>query len=356
MEQSGREFGLAVLEWRRDAFIKELVELSSNITDEGVHQARIESRRMRAALESFQDMLPTRPFDSVYKEVRHVTRILGTPRENAVSLGLIRELRKKRAAKTFCLKYLNKQFASRLKKKEKQLRKRLGHIDPNRFRSRFELLISAMLADNRSPVAPSATESSSAQIQNRASHPCQPTLFLMCESAVEQAARVLARFTESICTFSTVGKFHLAADEELHSLRIAAKRARYAMEMYSPIWPGDLAACIEKAREFQQSAGKFNDWCMLCQRLESEGKRLDSPDSVRLAFQIGKLSSYAEARKAEMKAPMRKALIEFQESLSKCMGVNSRQTKSDPKVMHRATRKPHSWKDSKDAATGEGAA
>ena len=128
------------------------------------------------------------------------------------------------------------------------------------------------------------------------------------------------------------------------------------MEIYSSIWPGGLTACIEKAREFQQTAGKYNDWCMLCQRLESECKRLDSQDSVRLAFQIGKLSSYAEARKAALKAPMRKALIEFQESLSSYMGAKRPQTKSDPKVMCRVTRKPHARKDSKDTATGEGAA
>jgi CHAD domain-containing protein len=336
MENNGREFGLAMLGRRVDAFFKELLALVSNTTDETVHQTRIESRRMRAALEAFRDRFPARPYDAVYREVRQITRILGAPRESAVSMSLIRELVENRSGDMSCLKYLDKRFAFRRKKQEKQLRKRLGRIDPHRLKSRLEFLISKM----------DASEGNSASA-------FQPTLFQMNESALEQAVRVLTSLTVSISEFPAIRRFEQASDEELHSLRIAAKKARYAMEIYSTIWPGGLSEHIEKARKFQQAAGKYNDWSVLPRHFDDEVKRLVSPDSVYLAFEIGKLSSYVEMRKTELRVNIRAALIEFQKSLSKLSCTSRTPAGSGMSALSRVTRKSRQKKSSAGKQTGD---
>jgi CHAD domain-containing protein len=313
--KSSREHSRNVLTGRIKVFLKELRALASGTTDEGVHQTRIESRRMRIALEAFRETFPERSFDSVYREVRHVTRILGTPRENAVTLGLVRELAGRRPDEDLCLKYLEKRLAGKLKKQKRQLRKKFGRIDLPRFKAHLEDLMSAMVADQDSAASPPEENSSSKPASNKTKQARQKTLFKMGADPLEQAARLIARLTAPIREFPTARRFDQAPDEELHSLRIAAKKTRYAMELNSSIWPGGLSDHIEKAHKLQQTGGKYNDWCALCCHLENELKRLDSPDSLVLAFQMGKVTAFAETEKEQLKARMREALVEFQNSL-----------------------------------------
>jgi CHAD domain-containing protein len=336
MNDTGRQFGSAELGRRMDAFFKELLGLVSDTTDEAVHETRIESRRMRAALEAFRDIFPRRPFDSVYREVRQITRILGVPRESAVSMALIRDLTENRPADPSCLEYLHKRFASRLKKQEKQLRKKLGRIDPHRLRSRVEFLISKIDANEK-----------------RAASSSQPALFQMSESALEQGARVLEGLTSSIREFPAIRRFEQASDEELHTLRIAAKKARYVMEIYSSVWPGGLSDQIDKARKFQQAAGKYNDWSVLCRHFVDEVGRLNSPDSIGLAFEIGKLSSYVEMLKKDLKVRMRGALIEFQKNLSCLSYAHKSPCKLKINDLSRVTRKTRQKKSSPSKIAGQ---
>jgi CHAD domain-containing protein len=336
MYHTCQEFGIAVLGRRVDAFFKVFFELVSNTTEEAVHQTRIESRRMRAALEAFRGMFPARPFESIYREVRQITRILGAPRESAVSISLIQELADSGSADASCLEYLGKRFASRLKKQEKQLRKRLGRVDPHRLRSRLEFLISIM-----------------DQSEGNTASPSQPTLFRMSESALEQGVRVLTDLTASISEFPATRRFDQASDEELHSLRIAAKKTRYAMELYDSIWPGGLSERTEKARNFQQAAGKYNDWSVLCRYFDDEVKRLKTKDSVFLAFGIGRLSSYVELRKKSLKIRMRETLVEFQKSLRGLFGAKKLRTELNMRALSRVTRKSQQRKSSAGKTNGQ---
>ncbi|MBN1556319.1 MAG: CHAD domain-containing protein [Phycisphaerae bacterium] len=50
-----------------------------------------------------------------------------------------------------------------------------------------------------------------------------------------------------------------SAGEELHRMRIAAKRLRYAMEIFDPFWRGRLEGFTRRIKEFQQSLGEFHD-------------------------------------------------------------------------------------------------
>jgi len=332
MSRVEHEFALKVLRFRADVFSKKVIKLVSDITDETVHEARVESRRMRAALEAFREMFPSRPFDSVHRAVRQMTRLLGRPRETAVSLSLIRELTRSGAAEPFCLKYLHKRFASRLKKQEGWLHKRLRRIDPARLLSRLQCLLSEIEPNEHHVSARHAAVSSSAHGRRRTSNRCQPTLFQMRESAVEHSHRVVTGLTAPISEFQTQ-RFDNATDEEFHSLRIAAKRSRYAMEIFSSIWPGGLSNCIEKARRFQNAGGAYNDWSALCSRFEREIERLDSAASVHLAFQIGRLAAAAESRKASAKVSMRAALVEFQKSLAGLAYANRLKAASNLRTM-----------------------
>jgi CHAD domain-containing protein len=320
MEKTDREFGAEVLRFHADRFIRELLTLLSEVTDEAVHQTRVESRRTRAALEAFQQMFPPHPFKSAYGAVRQITCVLGEPRETAVSLRLLRELAKNGAAGRSCLKYLGKHLNYRLKRQEEQMQKKLRRIDPLRLHSKLEFLLSIMDSNE----APRGTQPQGASATDaarlHASRPFQPTLFQMRESAVAQGYQILAGCMKPILEYRTNQRFDSASDEDLHSLRITAKRARYAMEIYSSVWPGGLSRCIEKACKFQEVAGLHNDWSVLRRYMHKEVKHL-SKGSLRRAFEIGRLTEYIELRRTDLRKTIRTALLELQEGITGLLDV-----------------------------------
>jgi len=291
MEETDLEFGFEAIHTRVAVFTSRLIGVVPGVTDRAVHETRVESRRLRAALISFRQMFPPYPFKSAYGAVRKITRLLGKPRETAVMLKLVQGVSQDRALDRSCLQYIEARLESRLRGREALLEKELKRVDPLRIRAKLDFLLSVR-------------------------EPAQPALFQMRESALAQSFRALKGFTASISEYNAMQRFDAATDDELHLLRIAAKKARYAMEIYSPIWPGGLSEHIVKARKFQDAGGVYNDWRGLRCFLDNEAKRLHSKESVRLAFEIGRLAEYAESRKSELRVLLRAALAEFQESLA----------------------------------------
>ena len=313
MNATDQEFGIEVLRLRLDVFTSQLIKLVSNAGDKAVHETRVESRRMREALESFRDMFPPFPYSSAYKSVRQITHILGEPRETAVISGLVEGLANDGTADRACV-YLQSRLNSRLRKQKARLEKKLRHIDPLRIRCKLDFLLSIMESSAGSGASPdSSTRSSHSHLAS----PSQPALFQMRETALSRSCRILDGFADSIAEYRATRRFEAAVDEDLHSLRIVAKRTRYAMEMFSPVWPGGLERHIERARKLQEAGGAYNDWNTLRSCLDSELKRLEgSTKSVGLIFEIGRLAEYAELRKSDLKAMMRTALIELMKSLA----------------------------------------
>jgi CHAD domain-containing protein len=142
----------------------------------------------------------------------------------------------------------------------------------------------------------------------------QPALFEMGKTAEMRFCRILNDFASPFSKYRAIQQFNAATDEELHSLRIAAKKMRYSMELFSAIWPGGLSASIEKARSFQNYGGAYNDWNMLRSYLDTQVKRLDPTD--RLSSEICRLADFIELRKFDLKSKMREALMDLQENLA----------------------------------------
>ena len=314
MNATDQEFGIEVLRLRLDVFTGQLIKLVPNVSDKTIHETRVESRRMREALESFRDMFPPFPYSSAYKSVRQITHILGESRETAVISGLVEGLARDGAAERACVEYLQRRLNSRLRKQKARLEKKLRRIDPLRIRCKLDFLLSIMESSAGSGGPPDSSPRSS---RSHLANPSQPALFQMRETALSRSCRILDGFVESIAEYRPARRFDAASDDDLHSLRIVVKKTRYAMEIFSPVWPGGLAPHIERARRLQEAGGAYNDWNTLRSCLDSEIKRLEgSTRSVHLIFEIGRLAEYAELRKSELKAMMRTALIELLKSLA----------------------------------------
>jgi CHAD domain-containing protein len=304
MRETDLAFAAKVLHGRVEVFAARLSKVVSTVRDKTVHDTRVESRRLCAALEAFRALFPPNPFSFVHGEVRQITRLLGKPRETAVSLDLMRTLADKKKIEPSCRRFLEGRLNSKLQKQVVRLQKKIQRIDPLRILSRLDFLLSVM--------APDAADSA----QRLGVQPNLPLdLFGGPQSAIFQAAPILKSATSPILEYGVKSLFDAAEDEELHSLRISAKKARYAMEIYSPIWPGGLEECISIARKFQDAAGMYHDWGVFGQYLAKEIRRLQLRESYSLLAGTGQVAADAVSCQKSLKPIMRGTLLELQDRL-----------------------------------------
>jgi len=142
----------------------------------------------------------------------------------------------------------------------------------------------------------------------------------MREGTHERALRILREQAEPILSFRTRYNFRRASDERLHELRIAAKKLRYAMEIFDPAWPRGLRGPIAEARALQDAGGVYHDWCVLAERLRGEIRRLKSRRTVHMGFQIGRLLAQAQDRRQTLRKQILPELTRLQATLKALVG------------------------------------
>jgi len=294
-EPPEREFAAAVLRRRCDALLEEAAALVDAPREDSVHDTRVQSRRLRAALEAFEDLLPPRPARALYDAARAITRALGRPRETGVALALLEELPDTGdPAEKLCREYLAERLRKKLRKQEKRLKRRLKASDLARLRSRVEDLLGAASRRETPRTAP-------------------------CDGGrtIQRARRIFGETARPLLEFDASRDFAGADDERLHALRIAAKKLRYAMEVFDPAWPGGLEEAIARARALQDVGGIYHDWSVLCTGLEKEIGRLERNGSPGLAAGVGRIAALARERKAQLRQEILPALAGLQATLRK---------------------------------------
>jgi CHAD domain-containing protein len=306
------------LQQRADALLSEIASLADRATEESIHDTRVQSRRMRAALEAFQNLFAPHPWRALYESVREITKTLGRPRETGVMLTLLRDLGGSGdLAESLCREYLAEKFQTKLGKQEKRLQRKLKTIDPRRLRSQVDFLLSGIEPHetcdaaliSRPALAPARGRRHAGHVADR------PTSPSMQEDACKRGQRIFTELAQPILSFRARYDFRRAADEQLHALRITAKKLRYAMEIFDPVWPGGLKDPIAQCRALQDAGGNYHDWCVLCESLKAEIRRLSERTTVNLAFQIGRLLASAEDRRAELRRQILPVLTALQSTL-----------------------------------------
>lgn len=293
--EAERTFAAAALRRKCDALLEEAAALVHAPHKDSVHDTRVQSRRLRAALEAFEDLLPPRPARAVYDAARRITRTLGRPRETGVALALLEELPDGiHPAERLCREYLAERLRKKLRKQEKRLKSKLHASDLGRLRSRVGALLGAV--ENRK--------------NTRAAPPDGRRI-------APRARRIFAETARPILAFDARHDFAAADDEHLHALRIAAKKLRYAMEIFDTAWSGGLQEEIARARALQDAGGIYHDWSVLCAVLEKEIRRLERNGSPALAAGIGRIAALARERKAQLRQEILPAIVELQTALRK---------------------------------------
>jgi len=298
---------------RAALLLKELSSLQAKVREDSIHDTRVASRRMRAALEAFRDLYPARRWKALYERVKQITKVLGKTREAAVDLSLVRELADGDMAENLCREYLQERFDRKLRKGLRRVKKKLRLIDAEALQAQMVSLVGELPATIES--GGSTTRRPSARSRLPRPDFLQPDLFDLSTPPWERASRFLGELAAPILSFPAADDFGQATDLQLHELRIAAKKLRYAMEIFDAIWPGGLKKEMGLSRALQGAGGLYHDWCVLRDRIQKEIGRLTRQETQHLAFQMGRLLEQFEDRRVALRKKILPALARLQKSL-----------------------------------------
>jgi len=223
-----------------------LPRIAAGEDPEAVHDARVATRRLRAAMDAAADLYPEGWYGPLHKEAKAITRALGRVRDYDVLLGhLAGDDHAKGTSERTGQDYLAKRLRRDRRAERAAMRKRLARYDSRRFRKD----VRRHFGDGTRPVAPG--EDQALRDGGRA--------FLR-----QRAAALLA--------FDAVLSGEEGPPEPSHEARIAAKRLRYALELFAP----EDEATLSALKQAQEHLGDLHDTDVRIARLREEIAGQDS--------------------------------------------------------------------------------
>lgn len=204
---------------------------------EGVHSMRVASRRLRSALRDFTPYLRKRGLASCLRQVKQIADALGDVRDQDVAIDALQKL--KSTAPQEVSVVIDELISIRegARNKERQDLKRMVG------RTQLKQLNRAFLTAVDAATAPKAQ-------RGQANRPA-PTYVDMARSIILDRLKELEKLSNSL--------YRPLQVEPLHDMRIAAKRLRYAIELFQECWGADIAAFAAEAARLQTSLGDLHD-------------------------------------------------------------------------------------------------
>jgi CHAD domain-containing protein len=213
---------------------------------EHVHQLRVATRRARAALDILTCCLPAKVYKSARKHLRNIRRVAGEARDWDVFLSSLTEFSRAHPGKRKPgLDGLVGYAVARRQAAQEQL-KATGQHYPFAF-DRF-------LAETVAAVH----------------EPLQPNLHMLLDLARPLLTAFLKQLEEAVSR-------NLEDYEQLHWVRILAKRLRYAMEVFADCFaPAFREQIYPAVEQMQEILGAANDSYVACGKLKAIATRLQA--------------------------------------------------------------------------------
>jgi CHAD domain-containing protein len=243
-EITGLDCAADALEWAATVLrvrFEEVIELRSAALEfsniEGVHAMRVATRRLRSALRDFLPLLKKRPLGKVRKKLKAIADALGAVRDQDVAILALEQLQ---AAAEI------DESTEQIKEGIKKLLKERGAVRETAQMN----LIQALDADDLAKLQ--ADFSAALDKAVRKNKRKRITSFNEAgREAVAESLRELCDLGD--CVYEP---FNI---EKLHEMRIAAKRLRYAVELFTACWGERIAPFAVEIAEMQSFLGEVHD-------------------------------------------------------------------------------------------------
>lgn len=198
---------------------------------EGVHSMRVASRRLRSALRDFTPYLRKSALRTSQKEIRSLADVLGEVRDQDVA---IMALEKTAARVPKEVSAAVEHFISRKKEIRDQTRIKLkSAVRKNQLRALRSRFLSSV--ESATPIPKNSTQ----------------TYLKMARSVILARLRELEKLSGSLYRPFDV--------EPLHDMRIAAKRLRYAIELFQHCWGRTMKSYAKRVARMQTALGELHD-------------------------------------------------------------------------------------------------
>ncbi len=239
----------------------------------GVHDMRVATRRLRSALRDFAHLMKKKSLKKISKDIKKIADTLGTARDQDVAIAALEKLRKK--------------------SKDKQVKEGIAKLIEERrvIRERAQLDLMETLAISQMEILQKSFEKTIAEATRQ-------TTSARVITFNEAGQNVVGNSLEEFCDLSG-NIYEPFVDKPLHELRIAAKRLRYAVELYTACWGAPIVPFADGIAEIQGFLGEIHDadvW------LESLSARLRKADEN--VANIWLLSEFVEKRTKNYRAAL----------------------------------------------------
>ena len=221
---------------------------------EFIHRMRVASRRLRSALTLFEDCFTPKEFKSFSRDVRDVTRALGTARDLDVQLELLESVMPELSAP---------RFAPGMRRLQLRLKQQRAEAQEGVIAAMHTLQVDDTLVSITKWAAPFLEMSDGVYLFS-------PALYELAFSGINTRLKELLAHAAYIQDESNV--------TELHNMRISAKRLRYTMEAFADLYGANLKPFINQTRKFQDVLGEIHDadvWIEMIPRfIQEEQERI----------------------------------------------------------------------------------
>ena len=203
---------------------------------EGVHSMRVASRRLRGALRDFMPYLRKRPLDSVLKQLKKLADALGDVRDQDVAIEALEAMVKHASSN---LEPALKQFIETKKevrdRARNELQAKLNTSELSQLQQDFVARVSEATA------LPETSQPGDAHI----------SYLRMSRLIILERLRELEKLS-----YGLLQPFEI---ETLHEMRIAAKRLRYAVELFQQCWGRSISTYAKRVARLQTALGEVHD-------------------------------------------------------------------------------------------------
>lgn len=201
---------------------------------EGVHSMRVASRRLRSAMRDFMPYIRKRELTLLLKQTKSIAAALGEVRDQDVAIAALEKIEKRAPAEASAAL---KQLIDTRKGVRDEARKSLKSIlVPNHMKQLQSEFIAGI--DEGTPLRKTRTDA--------------PVTF------VKISAEVIGERLKELEALSN-SLYKPFEVESLHEMRIAAKRLRYALELFQQCWGRALATYAKSAARMQKALGDLHD-------------------------------------------------------------------------------------------------
>ena len=232
--QNIRIYGAALLMRNLVALVQEIDGVRTAEDIEFIHRMRVATRRLRSALPLFGPLIAPKQYSNWIKSIRGITRALGEARDADVQIDHISKFLQP-------LKPPERAGVKRLLLRLQQ-RRSLMQNDVIKALERFEK--SKIVPDMAEKLAP-------LDIFKDMIEPNEPELLQLAKISIQEKLAAFLDYEPFI---------HLPEKvTELHAMRIAAKRLRYTMEYFAPLYKNELKSNLKVLRTSQELLGDIHD-------------------------------------------------------------------------------------------------